>query len=464
MKKNKIHVGPAVLSRTILSAVLSRTILSACSRFLSIACILSGFVSYSNAEDVQLFNGKDFSNWHGRSTTDPAKWDKISDSEKAKWNQEIKDHWSIDGDVIVNDGKGAYLTTNQEFGDFEFSFDYKIVPGSDSGVYLRGIPQVQIWDPNAENNKKNGNEKGSGGLWNNPPGFGGKDPLVRADKPVGEWNAMRIRLIGERCTVWLNDMCVVNNERLANYFAKGEPLYAKGPIQLQTHGAEIRWRNLKLKEFGADEANELLKTAEDSSAKYTSLFNGKDLTGWQGATSNYSIVDGAIQCQAGTGGTLVSETTYSNYVMRVDFQLPPGGNNGLVMRYPSKAEIDQMPKRNEDGAYVAMTELQILDDGHAKYKNLDPRQAHGSAYGMAPAKRGFLRPTGQWNHEVVTVQGSTITVELNGTRILETDLSKVTEFMANSPHPGKDRVSGHVGFAGHNDPVRFRNVDIRSLK
>jgi len=426
--------------------------------------MLSGFVGYSNAEDVQLFNGKDFSNWHGRSTTDPAKWDKKSDAEKAKWNQEIKDHWSIEGDDIVNDGKGAYLTTNQDFGDFEFSFDYKIVPGSDSGVYLRGIPQVQIWDPNAENNKKNGNEKGSGGLWNNPPGFGGKDPLVRADKPVGEWNAMRIRLIGERCTVWLNDMCVVKNERLANYFAKSEPLYSKGPIQLQTHGAEIRWRNLKLKELNADESNELLKTAEDSSAKFTSLFNGKDLTGWQGATNNYSIVDGAIQCQAGKGGTLVSETEHSDYVMRVDFQLPPGGNNGLVMRYPSKAEIEQMPKRNEDGAYVAMTELQILDDGHPKYKNLDPRQAQGSAYGMAPAKRGFLRPVGQWNHEVVTVQGSTITVELNGTRIMATDLSKVTDFMENSPHPGKDRTSGHVGFAGHNDPVRFRNVDIRSLK
>ena len=176
MKKNTIHVGPAVLSRTILSA---------CSRFLTVACLLVGFVGYSNAEDVQLFNGKDFSNWHGRSTTDPAKWDKISASEKAKWDQEIKDHWSIDGTVIVSDGKGAYLTTNQDFGDFDFSFDYWIVPGSDSGVYLRGIPQVQIWDPNAENNKANGNEKGSGGLWNNPAGWGGKDPLVRADKPVG---------------------------------------------------------------------------------------------------------------------------------------------------------------------------------------------------------------------------------------------------------------------------------------
>ncbi len=438
----------------------------ACTQFLSVAWLLAGFVGYSNAEDIQLFNGKDFSNWHGRSTTDPAKWDKIAAGDKAKWDQEIKDHWSIDGTVIVSDGKGAYLTTNQDFGDFEFSFDYWIVPGSDSGVYLRGIPQVQIWDPNAENNKANGNEKGSGGLWNNPAGWGGKDPLVRADKPVGEWNAMRIRLIGERCTVWLNDLCVVKNERLANYFAKGEPLYAKGPIQLQTHGAEIRWRNLKLKEFNADESNELLKAAEDAAEKFTTLFNGKDLTGWQGATANYSVVDGAIQCQAGKGGTLVSEKAYGDYVMRVDFQLPPGGNNGLVMRYPSQAEIDDMPKdkRSDDGAYVAMTELQILDDGHAKYEKLDPRQAHGSAYGMAPAKRGFLRPTGQWNHEIVTVSGSTITVELNGTRILETDLSKVTEFMANSPHPGKDRTNGHVGFAGHNDPVRFRNVDIRSLK
>ena len=434
-----------------------------CVRFLSVACLLTGFVGHAMADDVQLFNGKDFSNWHGRATTDPAKWDKVPEAEKAKLNQEVKDHWSIDGDVIVSDGIGAYLTTNQEFGDFEFSFDYKIVPTSDSGVYLRGIPQVQIWDPNAENNKKNGNEKGSGGLWNNPPGFGGKDPLVRADKPVGEWNAMRIRLIGERCSVWLNDLCVVNNERLANYFAKEEPLYAKGPIQLQTHGAEIRWRNLKLKEFNADEANALLRTAEVES--FVPLFNGKDLTGWKGATDNYSVVDGSIQCQTGKGGTLVSEKAFSDYVMRVDFLLPPGGNNGLLMRYPSQAEIDAMPadKRSDDGAYVGMTELQVLDDGHAKYTTLDPRQAHGSAYGIAAAKRGFLRPTGQWNHEIVTVLGSTITVELNGTRILETDVSTVNKYMADSPHPGKNRKSGHVGFAGHNDPVRFRNIDIRSI-
>ena len=111
-----------------------------------------------------------------------------------------------------------------------------------------------------------------------------------------------------------------------------------------------------------------------------------------------------------------------------------------------------------------MCELQILDDGAQQYaKSLDPRQAHGSAYGMVAAKRGYLRPVGQWNFEEVTVKGSKIKVELNGTVILDADLSQVKEFMANSPHPGKDRTSGYFGFAGHNDPVEFRNVSIKTL-
>lgn len=415
-----------------------------------------------------IFNGKDFSNWHGRPTVDPRKWSTTPDADKAKWAQEIKDHWRIENDEIVNDGQGAYLTTNDEYGDFEFAFEYKIVAGCDSGIYLRGNPQVQIWDPDAENNKANGNEKGSGGLWNNPKDWAGKDPESRADKPIGQWNTMKIRLLGERCTVWLNDARVVNHQRMANYFAPGEPLFPRGPIQLQTHGAEIRFRNLTVKEFSADEANALLREAESQAIgqkHFQSLFNGKDLSGWKGAIDSYSVVDGSIQCKSGKGGTLYSERDFSDYVFRVDFQLPPAGNNGLVMRYPSQEDLEKMPKdqRHGDGAYVAMCELQVLDDGHANYASIDARQAHGSAYGMVAAKRGFLRPVGQWNHEIVTVKGSKIQVELNGTRILDADLSTVTEYMANSPHPGKERTHGHVGFAGHSDPVPFRNVEILPL-
>jgi hypothetical protein len=112
-----------------------------------------------------------------------------------------------------------------------------------------------------------------------------------------------------------------------------------------------------------------------------------------------------------------------------------------------------------------MTELQVLDSEHSRYAGqLDPRQFHGSAYGMAAAHRGYLRPTGQWNFQEVTVRGSRITVELNGTVILDADLSEVKELMANSPHPGRDLPRGYFGFAGHSDPVQFRNIMIKELE
>jgi hypothetical protein len=110
-----------------------------------------------------------------------------------------------------------------------------------------------------------------------------------------------------------------------------------------------------------------------------------------------------------------------------------------------------------------MCEVQVLDSEHAKYAKLDPRQYHGSAYGMVAAHRGYLRPTGEWNYQQVTVQGPRIRVELNGTPILDADLSQVTEFKDGTPHPGKDRRSGYFGFAGHNDPVAFRNVRVKEL-
>ena len=188
-------------------------------------------------------------------------------------------------------------------------------------------------------------------------------------------------------------------------------------------------------------------------AGFTSIFNGRDLDGWTGAVDGYQVVDGTILCKPGQGGTLFTRQQYRNFVVRLEFKLPPAGNNGLAIRYPGSG----------DSAYVGMTELQVLDDGDPKYADLDPRQAHGSAYGMVAAKRGHLKPVGQWNEQEVTVRGSTIVVVLNGTTILDADLSTVTSFMADSPHPGKDSTEGHFGFAGHNDPVAFRSVQIKKL-
>ncbi len=406
-------------------------------------------------DHVPLFDGKSLDGWHGQPHFDPYKLAEMSQEERrakaSEWNADMKMHWRVQDGELVNDGAGAYLVTDKEYGDFDLTLEFKIDAGADSGVYLKGTPQVQIWDPKDERQFKHQANLGSGGLWNNEPGAAGKNPSTLADNPIGQWNKMRMRQIGSRTSVWLNEKLVVDNALMANYWDRSSPLPATGNIQLQTHGGEIRWRNLSIKELSADESNQILQDRQPEG--FVTLFNGKDLSGWQGSTDNYEVIDGAIRCKQGKGGNLLTDKEYSNFVVRLEFRLPPGGNNGLAIRSPLGG----------DAAYQAMTELQVLDTEHPKYAEIDPRQAHGSAYGMVAAKRGYLRPTGQWNFQEVTVDGSTIKVELNGSLILDTDLSNGTEYMADSPHPGKDRTSGYFGFAGHNDPVEFRNVSIREL-
>lgn len=402
-----------------------------------------------------LFNGENLEGWHGRPHFSPIKLAEMSDEERAAkiegWTEDAKQHWTVEDGELVNDGSGAYLVTDEEFRDYELLIDYKTVPRADSGIYLKGTPQVQIWDYTDPAKYKNDADLGSGGLWNNSPGAPGKNPLVLADRPLGEWNSFRIIQVGARTTVYLNDKLVVDNAIMENYWDRESPLFAEGPIELQTHGGEIRWRNVFLRELSPEEANELLATHEAQA--FASIFNGDDLSGWQGAVDDYEVVDGAIRCREGKGGTLLTEKEYANFIARVEFRLPPGGNNGLAIRAPVSGHV----------AYDSMTELQVLDNDHPKYEKLDPRQFHGSAYGMVAAERGFLRPTGEWNFQQVTVDGSTIRVELNGNVILDADLSEVSEFMGDRPHPGKDRERGHFGFAGHRDPVEFRNLTIREL-
>ena len=226
----------------------------------------------------------------------------------------------------------------------------------------------------------------------------------------------------------------------------------RGPIELQTHGSEIRFRNVYVREIPAAEANSILDKIDEQGLK--SYFNGKDFTGWAGPVDNYQVQDGAIMCKSGKGGTIHTVDEFSDFDARVEFKLPPAGNNGLAIRYPG----------NGDTAYVGMCELQILDDTAPDYRRLDPRQYCCSVYGVVPAHRGYLRPVGQWNYERVIVKGSTIKVELNGTVVIDADVSKVKDFMGGHPHPGLTRTRGSFGFAGHSDPVQFRNVRIKPLE
>ena len=196
-------------------------------------------------------------------------------------------------------------------------------------------------------------------------------------------------------------------------------------------------------------------TADDKDG-FKAIFNGKDFTGWAGPVENYEVVEGSIVCKKGKGGTIYTKEEYANFIVRLEFNVPAGGNNGLAIRYPGTG----------DTAYVGMCELQVLDDNYDKVRGkIDPRQTHGSAYGMVAAKRGFQKPNGEWNQQEVTVKGTTLKVTLNGTVILDADLSKVDPetFMGKSKHPGLSRTKGHFGFAGHGDAVKFRNVQIKPL-
>ncbi|HTI99665.1 MAG TPA: DUF1080 domain-containing protein [Dongiaceae bacterium] len=406
-----------------------------------------------------LFNGTDLAGWWGADTEDPRQYLALpAEAFQKKMVASLPDisrHWSVDratGD-LVNDGHGLFLTTDKSYGDFELLVDYKTVPRADSGIYLRGCPQVQIWDSTETDKFSLGADKGSGGLWNNHAGAPGKDPLVKADRPFGEWNHFRIIMVGSRVWVWLNGQQTVDGAIMDNYYDAKLPVPPRGPIQLQTHGGEIRWRRVFIREIGSDEADARLRGTDPDGFKF--VFNGTDFTGWAGPLDNYQIKEHAVMCLPNKGGTIYTQAEYTNFVARLEFKLPPGGNNGLAIRYPGTG----------DTAYVGMCECQVLDDNYeqATGQKIDPRQAHGSAYGMVAAQRGYQHPIGDWNYEEVTVTGSTIKVELNGTVILDADLSQVDTFMDDKKHPGKDRTSGHFGFAGHNDPVMFRNISLKAL-
>lgn len=409
-----------------------------------------------------LFNGKNLDGWWGLKTEDPAKWMALPkakfESKVAKSVENIHKHWRTEGGILINDGKGMFLSTMKNYSDFELRVDYRTVAQADSGIYLRGIPQVQIWDYTKEGGKWNiGADKGSGGLWNNSKGANGKDPLVLADRPFGEWNRFRIFMVGERVTIYLNGKLVVDHARLENFFNRKGNLPKAGPIQLQTHGGEIRWRNVFVREIAAEEANALLAAGgtQSANAEFQSIFNGKTLTGWKGPVDNYEVTkDGTVQCRKGKGGTIYWNKEYSDFAARLEIKLPPGGNNGLAIRYPG----------NGDTAYVGMCELQVLDNTAKKYAKLKVQQYHGSAYGQVAARRGFLRPAGTWNFQEVVVQGSRIKVELNGYVILDADILKDADYMAKRERfRGRTRTHGYFGFAGHGDAVEYRAVRVKDL-
>ena len=399
-----------------------------------------------------LFNGKNLDGWKGL-VANPIKRQAMSPAqlkrEQEKADEEMRSGWKVEDGLLVFTGKGNNLATEKNYGDFEMLVDWKITEKGDAGIYLRGTPQVQIWDTALV---EVGAEVGSGGLYNNQTHP--SKPTKVADYPVGEWNTFYIKMVGDKVTVELNGELVVDNVVLENYWDKSLPIFPEEQIELQAHGTYVAYRDIYIRELPQSKKFEL--SEEEKKEGYEVLFDGEHLDKWVGNKTDYVIEDGVIVIYPDRGGkgNLFTEKEYSDFVFRFEFKLTPGANNGLGIRAPLLG----------DAAYAGM-ELQILDNTADIYKNLEQYQYHGSLYGIAAAKRGFLNPVGEWNYQEVRVKGDDIQVILNGTEILNVNIAEAKEkgTLDKREHSGIHRDRGHIGFLGHGDVVYFRNIRIKDL-
>jgi len=415
---------------------------------------------------VRLFNGKDLSGWHGMPHFDPYKLNAMKPEERttqiAKWTEDAKKHWKVENGELVNDGKGAYLTTDKDFGDIEFFVEYKTVPQADSGIYLRATPQVQIWDWTKEGGKWDlGADKGSGGLWNNSPGSPGKDPLVLADKPFGEWNKFHIIQVGDITTVYLNEKLVVDHARLENFWNRNLPLLKRGPIQLQTHGGEIRWRNMLIREIPAGEAERRPPAVPAEDKGFMPLFNGKDLDGWvgsQGQPAPWRVLNGELEIVPGQGNIMTRESFGPDFQLHAEFNIPlyadrkgqARGNSGIFLL----------------GRY----EIQILDS----YDNPQPpERACAALYGQIGPSRNVCKPPNEWQTYDITfhaprldaskkvVKRGELTVVHNGVVVLD-------KGAFDAPSAGglsrEVVTTGPILLQEHGSAIRFRNLTIKPLE
>ncbi len=404
---------------------------------------------------ISMFNGKDLTGWQGL-VENPIKRANMSKAELAKKQAEadkkMRESWTAENGDLVFSGHGDNIATIKKYGDFEMLVDWKLDPNGkepDAGIYLRGTPQVQIWDISRT---EVGAQVGSGGLYNNAKNA--KDPIKVADNALGEWNTFKIKMVGEDVSVWLNGELVVDNVPLENYWDRNQSIFPTEQIELQAHGSRVWYRDIFIKEIPRKEVYSL--SNQEKQEGFEMLFDGTNLDKWT-STPAYEITpEGYIRSNpdAKFGKNLYTKDQYGDFVYRFEFKLTPGANNGVGIRTPLEG----------DAAYQGM-EIQILDDGADVYKDLKPYQYHGSVYGIIAAKRGALNPVGEWNTEEIRIQGDKIKITVNGKVIVDGDLKQATK---NGPadgksHPGLSNSSGHIGFLGHGTEVFLRNIRVKKM-
>ncbi|MCC8170584.1 MAG: DUF1080 domain-containing protein [Parabacteroides sp.] len=406
---------------------------------------------------VSMFNGRDLTGWKGLVGT-PLTRARMSAAQlvkaQAKADETARRDWKVENGCLVFEGDGFdNLCTEKPYGDFEMYVDWRLDPAgpeADAGIYLRGTPQVQIWDTARV---KVGAQVGSGGLYNNR--VNPSKPLKVADNRLGEWNTFFIRMVGDRVTVYLNGELVTDNVILENYWDAALPVPPVEQIELQAHGSKVYYRNLYIRELERPEPFRL--PAEEEKAGFRVLFDGTNMHEWTGNTRDYVLENGCIVMHPtqSFGGNLYTKNEFADFIYRFEFCLTPAANNGVGIRTPMEG----------DAAYVGM-EVQILDCEHPVYKDITPLQHHGSVYGILPAMEHACNPVGEWNTEEIMACGDRIRVTVNGVVVVDGNIREAVKNGTpdGQEHPGLFNKKGHIGFLGHGSEVKFRNIRIKELK
>jgi HEAT repeat protein len=405
---------------------------------------------------ISIFNGKDLTGWKG-SVENPLVRAKMKPAElakaQAKADEQMRKDWKVENGLLIFDGTGYdNICTEKQYDNFEMYVDWRLEPSpeADAGIYLRGTPQVQIWNTARTDA---GAQVGSGGLYNNQSNP--SNPIKPADNRLGEWNSFYIQMKGDRVTVFLNGKLVVDNVILENYWDRSQPIFPVEQIELQAHGSKVYYRNIYMKELKRTQPFEL--SEQEKKESYKILFDGTNMHEWTGNLVDYQLEDGCISVHptSSFGGNLYTKKEYDNFVFRFEFQLTPSANNGVGIRAPMEG----------DNAYNAM-EIQILDCEHSVYKDIAPYQHHGSVYGIIAAEHGAMKPVGEWNEEEIYANGDRIRVTLNGKVILDGNIREAVKngTIDHQEHPGLFNKSGHIGFLGHGNKLKFRNIRIKELK